>query len=382
MKRLLSLLLLPVLVLALLTPCFAEDAVETTSGGYDIQIPSDWAMEDLIGYYIDTYGLNENNFSITVYCPDTGERYAFNEGTFFFAASTYKLPLNMYFYERQAEGVYSDDTYIGGTTLANAHYHSIVWSNNEYSHALIYKLGTFRQYKQLMLDAYGNMEPEEIDSRYWSNNYYCTKFMGNTLEYLYEHIDDFDELIGYMKQALPDQYLKAHSGDTEIAHKYGVFYDPSVRNDVGILFTEQPVLVAIYTSNFQGNGIGGEELIGRIGKALINYQTQRTELDRLAQEEAEAAARAESEALALEAAARAESEQASEAAASESEAIRVSEEASEQAAAEASRAAQEQAELEAQRTQRMQYAALIAVGAVMLLVALTVLIVRHKRSGR
>ena len=47
---------------------------------------------------------------------------------------------------------------------------------------------------------------------------------------------------------------------------------------MGIVFTEQPFLVAIYTQ-YVYTPVNGEELIGRICAALIAYQTQRTELD-------------------------------------------------------------------------------------------------------
>lgn len=394
MRRLLSLLLVLVMIPV---PCFAEDtptdeaevtvetATESFDNGYDITIPADWTLEDLMGWFIETYGLTENNFAISIYLPESGDRYAFNETRQMFAASTYKLPLNMYYYERQAEGVYSDDTIIGGAPLSTCHYQSIVWSNNELSQAMIYYLGSFYQYKYLLLEAYGGMSVGELDANYWGDNYYCTKYMCNVLTYLYEHRDSFTELLGYMEEAMPGQYLKTYAGETEIAHKYGVFFDPLMQNDVGILFADEPVLVAIYTQGYSGRGTAGEGLIGRIGRALINYQNQRVALARIAAEE-EARRQAEAEA---EEAARREQEAAEQAARESEAAARAQEEAAREseriASEEAAKESLAQAELEAaaaqqQARKRMAWILVLsAVGLAVLLAGLK-LFLRQKKK--
>lgn len=377
------------LTLALLAaPCFAENvpaemAVESFETGYDIAIPADWTLEELLGWFIETYSLTADNFAISVYLPVSGERYAFNETRQMFAASTYKLPLNMYYYERQAEGVYSENTVVGGAPLSTCHYQSIVWSNNELSQAMIYNLGSFYQYKYLLLEAYGGMDVAELDANYWADNYYCTKFMCNTLTYLYEHQDSFSELLGYMEEAMPGQYLKTHAGDTRVAHKYGVFFDPLMQNDVGILFADEPVLAAIYTCNFSSGGIAGEELIGRLGKALINYQNQRVALERIA---AEQAAQAEAEAKAAEEAALLEQQAAEQVAreAEEAAEIAASEAAAAEAAAQAEREAEQarlrEQEAQAARQRRTLLIVLIAVGAAVLLAGLKLLSRQRKKQ--
>ncbi len=382
MKKLIALLLLPLLILHAAAAIPQQEAsVELLEGEYDVEIPMDWTLDDLVNYYIRTYHLNEENFAISLYLPMTQERAAFNETAMLFAASTYKLPLNMYYYEQQQAGVYTDNSIVGGTTLKNAHFQSIVYSNNEISHAMLYGIGSFYLYKLAMLEHYGNMALEELELDYWADNYYCTKFMCNTLQYLYEHSDSFEELIDYMKQAMPGQYLQTYAGEVEVAHKYGVFYDPKTsHNDVGILYTDEPVLVAIYTYGFHDNGIDGEELIGRIAKALIRYQEKNqalAEQRRIEEEEAERAsieaeeARLEQESVAAsEAAAAAE-----EAAQKESEAERVrleQEAASESESAAASEEAEQlliQQQEQARTTKTVLAVGGIAVGAVLLALA-------------
>lgn len=50
------------------------------------------------------YGLNEQNFSLCYYDTVTGEEYRYNDGCFMVAASTFKLPLNLYYYELEQSG--------------------------------------------------------------------------------------------------------------------------------------------------------------------------------------------------------------------------------------------------------------------------------------
>lgn len=392
MKKLIAFFLSLLLVIM---PCFAEDAevedaaetaVESFDNGYDISIPESWTLEELMGWFIESYGLTTDNFSVAIWLPESGESYAFNDGKQMFAASTYKLPLNMYYYEREAEGVYSSDTVVGGVPLSTCHYQSIVWSNNELSQAMIYHLGSFYTYKYLLLEAYGGMDASELDANYWADNYYCTRFMCNTLSYLYEHQDSFTELLGYMEEAMPGQYLKMYAGDTAVAHKYGVFFDPVMQNDVGILYAEEPVLVAIYTQSYAGHGITGEGLIGRIGKALINYQAMRVERDRLAAEEAariaaEEAAAAEAERQAQQAAEQAarEAEEAArlaEIAASEAAAS----EAAAQAAREAEEAARREAEQKAANRRLTLTVALTVIGLALVLAGVKIFLRQKKKQ--
>ena len=229
------------------------------------------ASEDLTALMDDfraEYGLNEGNFSLCYYNTVTGEEYRYNDTKFMIAASTYKLPLNMHYYEMEAAGEISSAAMIGATTLADAHYQSLVWSNNDVSIDMLYNLGNFRTYKNTMKQ-YFTMPEEKIDSIYYADNYYCTSMMLDTLKHLYEGGDKFDEMIGYMKQAQPGEYFKMYVTDYEIAHKYGYYVDDGVTaiNDTGIIYTPQPFLLAVYTSDAPG----GAEVLGRAAEVLTEY---------------------------------------------------------------------------------------------------------------
>ena len=262
-------------------------ALTCTAAAYEV--PTDFtdltleqAMEDFRTYY----QLSEDNFSLSYYNTVTGEEYIYNDEKFSIAASTYKLPLNMYFYEMEQAGEITGDTIISwtGRTLDDIHEQSIVNSNNELSEALMYYWNDHTTYKENMRK-YFTMTDEEIDPVYYQGNYYCVRMMMDCLKYLYAHSEEFEELIGYMKIAMPGQYFQSGVTEYEVAHKYG-----SVQwfnNDVGIIYTPQPFLLAVYN---QGGNIGGDGVCARAAKLLAAYtvwQGEHTPVEPEEPEEAE-----------------------------------------------------------------------------------------------
>lgn len=229
------------------------------------------------------HSLTEDNFAVSYYDTVTGESYDWNETQMLVAASTYKLPLNLYYYELENAGEITPDTMIteGGATLDRCHYLSIVESNNEISHALLYRIGTFPVYKEAMRK-YFTMTDEEIDPKYYRNNFYCTRMMMDTLKYVYERAEEFPELLEYMKQSHPqNDYFKKYVTDVEIAHKYGSF--EGAENDVGIFYTERPFLLAVYTQS------AGVEIVSQAAKLAYDYNIEQTELAKRAAREEELA---------------------------------------------------------------------------------------------
>ena len=215
--------------------------------------------------------LTEDNFAVSYYDTVTGENYDWNETHMLVAASTFKLPLNLYYYEKENAGEIAPDTLIteGGATLDRCHYLSIVESNNEISHALLYRIGTFRDYK-IAMRKFFTMTDEEIDPQYYQDNYYCTRMMMDALKYLYARQEDFTEMIDYMKQSNPQNgYFRAKVTECEVAHKYGSF--KGAENDVGIFYTEHPFLLAVYTQNV------GEMVVQDAARLAADYNEAQTQ---------------------------------------------------------------------------------------------------------
>ena len=258
-------------------------------------------LEQTVDAFRAENGLDKSNFSLCYYDTVTGESYRYNETKMMVAASTFKLPLNLYYYEMQADGTIdgSDRIPDSGTTLNECHRRSLVDSDNKVSIAMLYNLGNFSTYKRLMRK-YFTMTDSEIDPSYYGDNLYCTRMMIDCLQYLYERQDQFPEMIGYLKQAEPGAYFKRYVTDCEIAHKYGSF--EGAENDTGIFYTKEPFLLAVYTQD-----VAGEEICAEAGQLLYEYNTWQYEKAETAryekaaqagEENRRAAASAQAEALA------------------------------------------------------------------------------------
>ena len=240
-----------------------EEAAEE-AGASEEDTPSGLAA--LFDEFRAQYNLTEQNFAVSYYDTVTQDSYDWNETHMMVAASTFKLPLNLYYYELENAGEIASDALI---TLDLCHYLSIVESNNEISHALLYRIGTFVEYKEAMRK-YFTMTDDEIDPKYYQNNFYCTRMMMDTLKYIYARQEEFPELIDYMKQAHPQNgYFKAKVTEMEVAHKYGSF--EGAENDVGIFYAEHPFLLAVYTQNV------GEGVVQDAARLAADYNAQQTE---------------------------------------------------------------------------------------------------------
>lgn len=275
-----ALLLLASMLLALTAGVSAADAE-----------PAEDTLETRVAQFMEENYLNEQNFSMSYYNTVTGESYAFEDTHMMVAASTYKLPLNLYYYQQELAGEIAPDALIAGVyTLSDCHYQSLVWSNNEISEAMLYQIGSFQEYKQTMR-TFTDMTDDEIDPRYYSGNLYCTRMMMDALKYLYDHAADYEEMLSYMKEASPQNgYFRKYVTECEVAHKYGSF--EGAENDTGIIYAGQPFLLAVYTQD-----VAGEEICAKAARLMKDYTDEQyaiqLEQERLETERCERAERLE-----------------------------------------------------------------------------------------
>lgn len=244
------------------------------NGSLTYEIPYNWTAQDVINWFVLNYSLTPETFAVSFLCPGTGETAGYNQDSYFLAANTYMLPLNMYYCEEQTAGSVTATTRIGTETLTTAREKSILDSNNEVSQQMIRRFGTYKAFKEEMLERYGDLEKDTVPETYYENNYYSTRFMLHTLSYLYDHAGEFQELLELLRQTMPDRYLQRYADGIEIAHKHGTFQ--GFYHDVGIVYTAQPYLLAVYTNNVIGMA-AGEDLIGRVCLALTAWQNRPTE---------------------------------------------------------------------------------------------------------
>lgn len=242
-------------------------------------------LEAVIGPFLEQYGLNERNFAMGYCDTATGETWYYNGDALMLGGSVYKLPLNMRITEKVAEGTLSENDRVGGYSLPQAQYLSLVHSDNAVSQAMQqylvgFRYGYYRAYRE-EIAVYSGDFLDNVPEQYYTGNYFSARFMINTLSYLYDHSADFETILDHMKEAQPGAYFKRYTDEYVVAHKYG--YIDGAINDVGIIYTDSPFLLAAFTYN-HGNG---EEVLGRLCELLCDYTS---ELD--AQREAAAAARA------------------------------------------------------------------------------------------
>ena len=282
-----ALLLLTSMLLALTAGVSAADAE-----------PAEDTLEARVAQFMEENYLNEQNFSMSYYNTVTGESYAFEDTHMMIAASTYKLPLNLYYYQQELAGEIAPDALIAGVyRLSDCHYQSLVWSNNEISEAMLHQIGSFQEYKQTMR-TFTDMTDDEIDPRYYSGNLYCTRMMMDALKYLYDHAADYEEMLSYMKEASPQNgYFRKYVTECEVAHKYGSF--EGAENDTGIIYAGQPFLLAVYTQD-----VAGEEICAKAARLMKDYTDEQyaiqLEQERLETERCERAKRLEADRAAQE----------------------------------------------------------------------------------
>ena len=356
-------------------------------------------VEELIDEFRAEHALTEDNLEISFYVPETGESYEFNETKMLYGASTYKLPLNLYYYDMQLAGEITGDTMITqGASLDEAHYQSLVYSNNELSYSLWRRIGDWPEYKMAMRK-YFTMTDDEIPQNYYYDHLFCTRMMLDTLKVVWDGQEQYPELIDYLKIACPDAYFKTYLDvdETPIAHKYGSY--EGAENDVGIIWAERPFLLAVYTSGLSygpGGNVdmayadgqsAGSVVCGQLAVLLKAYLDEQVQAEReQAEKEAEEARLAEEQTKAEQAEKErlaAEAKAAEEKKAEEERQAELQRQAEEQAAQEAAQKAAEEAAREAARqaAHRRLVIRLTCVGAFSaLVIALAVVLIRklHK----
>lgn len=257
-------------------------------------IPSeDENMKILIQNTMEKYNLNENNFAYFYYNKENEKFYFYNDDVFFTAASTVKVPVAMYYYDKINDGTYTKDSKIlyadgtyeagGGTTAATYSVgdsiplsfllkQSIVNSDNTAVNILIKNLG----YSNCRQDISEYAEEDlVIPESFYSENITSASYAFDVINHLYENQDSYTDLIEDMKQSSMGIYLKKYITDYDVAHKYGS-YNGYV-HDYGIVFGEEPYLIGVFTKGVPDS----DELIANISLDVLNYTLGKLEVEPL-----------------------------------------------------------------------------------------------------
>lgn len=210
--------------------------------------------------YFQENGIDHEKVAYCITDLEHNIKYSMNEKDEFIAASIYKLPLAMLYYDKVNDGEYTLDstfTYSGymhedaGVISSNYGIGSqiplsdllddlIEYSDNDAGHILYENLGGWKEYKEAM-----TKYTDSISENYYTeDNVSTANTMNDVVTYLYEHKEDYKDLIENMEKAEPGEYLDR---DTQLSmpQKYGM-YD-SALNSVGFVECIIPYSIVVLT---------------------------------------------------------------------------------------------------------------------------------------
>lgn len=278
-------------------------------------------LTQLIGDYLNQNNVDEDNIGIYVHDLTSDGTYMLNPDTYFVAASTYKLPLAMLYYEKINAGEIhlsdvisltiepdaeetTDDTAAAleapqSTTpidsadpsasasasavltpaptpvptpepevytdsVEDALHAMIRNSDNTAATALYTNIGGWNTFKTGILKYSDNLNVDGTPSGSSEDNTFTPSFMSDVLNYLYAHKESFPTLVEDLQIAQPNDYLNRNVNDV-MAQKYGDF--DGALNAIGFATAGNPYTIAIDTY-CEDNAYG---LLGDINEICYRY---------------------------------------------------------------------------------------------------------------
>lgn len=247
-KRIISVLCILCMLFSLLPSAFAAEAED---------FYKDKSWDEVIQELLDEYEYKDKSCSITLGYRNlvTGEEHFYKGAEYMVTCSMYKVPLNMYFTEKVSAGEMDWDTEMMGYSYEEVLEGSIVRSSNKLSHFLIDRIGTYHEYRRAIAP-YMGVDPDEVNFKYYENNFFTAEQMIHCLTELYEGGEErFPGLIDKMLEAESENYFNYHQQSFDVAHKYGYLsdscYGKRYVNDCGIIFTDEPIAIVMFTDGIQ-----------------------------------------------------------------------------------------------------------------------------------
>lgn len=290
MKRLIRTVAVLALIIAMSLTAYAQEREDTPA------VP-EW--DAVIEEFIAENNMNPNSIALGYYNTVTGEERYYRGDVEITAASTTKVPLNMYFAEKLHNGEIDWDTTYDGLTYEKVQELVIRYSNNEYAEVLKKAIGSYPDFRRAICPYIG-VDPDSREFSFFTVNQLSTEQAIYCLKMLYNEPERFPGVIDNMLLANEGDYFKEFVSEYDIAQKFG-WYVPDAHEYVGcigIVWTEQPILLAILTDNCSMR----TDVLGAYCSLMCNYVEETIAVQKAA--EAKAAAEAEAQRLAEEEAAR------------------------------------------------------------------------------
>ncbi|MGM9913153.1 serine hydrolase [Floccifex sp.] len=239
------------------------------------------ASKGVIDLYISDNALDTTQMSYAIQDLETGVIIqSENASENFVAASVYKLPLCMLWYDKinsgevskdepilfsaiEESGGYLEQDYCVGQTipLSEVLRYTIVYSDNNGAHLLFNNLGGWPEFKKQCAKYSSH---EQNDEFYSYENYLNAEYMCDVLKNLYDHKETYSDLIGHLQSAIPDDFLNSNT-PLNMAQKAGWLYE--VQNASGLSLDGHPYSISVFTTY----GEQGKTIMGNINKICFDY---------------------------------------------------------------------------------------------------------------
>ncbi|MBR5489818.1 MAG: hypothetical protein IKV79_00950 [Oscillospiraceae bacterium] len=252
---------------------------------------NDNSWDALMEEFMTANRINPDTVTFGYYNTVTGEEHYFNGDKRMTAASVNKMPLNMYYAEKLYNGEITWETKFNGVAYKLGQEYSIRYSNNDYTNALIAAIGRYPDYRKAILPYIG-LEEADVEYAYLTVNQFTAEQIMYCLKLLHSDPERYPGVIDNMLLATPGEYFEQQVTDYEIAQKYGWYNEEGHNyiNCVGIVETEEPILLAVFSDNC---GMG-KYLLGEYCALMVKYTEEsiafrKAEAEKKAEEEAAAA---------------------------------------------------------------------------------------------
>ncbi|MCD5407247.1 MAG: serine hydrolase [Desulfotomaculum sp.] len=233
----------------------------------------------------------KGTYGIFVIDLKTNKSFGINRLEPFHAASTFKLPLNVYLYKKIAEGlvdsqkrlVYQEQHYETGTgslqykpvgstfNVGLLSKYSIVYSDNVAANMLVSYLG-MKNIKNYMRAAGGVVVKDDENI---TSPQDMALYMYEFLEFNKEQPETAQVLMEYLKNTVFNNRIpKLLPDNVPVAHKTGDWPLTGTYNDVGyVQHPDNPYIIAILSKNTAGRD-GAFEVIRQISRIVYDYQSR------------------------------------------------------------------------------------------------------------
>ena len=288
-KKLIGLCAALGLLLTAIPSAFAEDGAPAGDARFEGR-----TWEEITEEFVSAAGGDEDSVSIGYCNTVTGEEHYYAGDRYRDAGSMYKVPLNMVFCERIAAGELDWDSPVRGYSYKYMLHSTIVDSNNENAKQLWLEVGRGEErpypYYRRTIAPYMGVDPDNVDDKYYENNFFTAEQVIHCLKLLYENPDRFPGIIDEMKVAERSRFFLQHEQSVEVAHKYGLNYinngNTLVLNDCGIIYTEDPFCLVVCTEASGSAAFNQFAFLPEYCALMIDYTEYQTKL-RLEKEERE-----------------------------------------------------------------------------------------------